>query len=65
MRHHGPNIHVDHALGLVGLFLMLVVARLAEPAAAVHATTVGRAAGVAARRAIDVVGAIGWAFDRL
>ena len=65
MRLNARHIHVDHALGLVGLFLMLVVARLAEPAATVHATTVGRAAGIAARRAIDVVGAIGWAFDRL
>jgi hypothetical protein len=65
MRHTGSTIDVDHALGLVGLFLMLVVARLAAPASSEHATASGRAAGFAARRAIDAVGAIGWLFDRL
>lgn len=65
MRHTGSAITVDHALGLVGLFLMLVVARLAAPASSAHTTAPGRAAGFAARRAIDAIGAIGWLFDRL
>ena len=65
MRHTGSTIDVDHALGLVGLFLMLVVARMAGPAFAEHSTPSLRVVGFAARRAIDVVGGIGWLFDRL
>lgn len=65
MRHSSSIVNVDHALGVVGLFLMLVVARLAAPASSEHTTASGRATGFAARRAIDAVGAIGWLFDRL
>jgi hypothetical protein len=65
MRHTGSTIDVDHALGLVGLFLMLVVARTAGPAFAEHPTPFHRAIGFASRRAIDIVGGIGWLFDRL
>lgn len=65
MRHSGSTIDVDHTLGLIGLFLMLAVARMAGPAFAEHPTPSSRAAGFAARRAIDVVGGIGWLFDRL
>jgi hypothetical protein len=64
MRHTGSFIDVGHPLGTVGLFLLLVVARLAGPASSTHTTTVGWAVGFAARRAIDVVGLIGWLFDR-
>lgn len=65
MTHTGSFIDVGHPLGTVGLFLMLVVARLAGPALATHTTTAGRAGGFAARRAIDAVGVIGRLFDRL
>jgi hypothetical protein len=65
MRHTGSTIDVDHALGLVGLFLMLVVARTAGPAFAEHPTPFHRAIGFASRRAIDIVAVIGWLFDRL
>lgn len=58
-------IDVRHPLGTVGLLLMLVVARLAEPALATHTAAAARAGGFAARRAIDAVGIIGWLFDRL
>jgi hypothetical protein len=50
---------------MVGLFLVLVVARLAGPALATHTTTAGRVSGFAARRAIDAVAIVGWFFDRL
>jgi hypothetical protein len=65
MRHTGSTIDIDHALGLVGLFLMLLVARAAGPAFGEHSTPFSRALGFASRRAIDVVGGIGWLFDRL
>lgn len=65
MRHTGSFADAGHPLGMVGLFLVLVVARLAGPALAAHTTTAGRVSGFAARRAIDAVGIVGWFFDRL
>ena len=65
MTQTGSFIDVRHPLGTVGLLLMLVVARLAEPALATHTAPAGRVGGLAARRAIDAVGMIGWFFDRL
>lgn len=64
MRHTGSFIDIGHPLGTIGLFLLLVVARLAGPASSTHTTSVGWAVGFAARRTIDVVGLIGWLFDR-
>ena len=64
MRHTGSFIDIGHPLGTVGLFLLLVVARLAGPAFSTHTTAVGWGVGLAARRGIDVVGLVGWLFDR-
>jgi hypothetical protein len=55
----------DHALGVLGLFLMVVVARLADPAYAATHTAAERIRGYVARRAIDGVAFVGWLADRL
>ena len=60
-----PSINGDQALGLLGLFLILVVARLADRSYSVQHTVAGRLSGFVARRAIDAVAAIGWLVDRL
>ena len=65
MGHTGSFIDVRHPMGTVGLLLMVVVARLAEPALATHTTTATRARGFTARRAIDAIALVGWFFDRL
>ena len=65
MRHTGSFVDVGHPLGMVGLFLVLVVARLAGPALATHTTPAGGVRRFAARRAIDAVAVVGWFFDRL
>ena len=54
-----------HALGLLGLFLMLVLARLASPACRPPQNTADRLTGFLARRAIDCIAAIGWLIDHL
>ena len=59
------SIDVDQALGLVGLFLMLLVAKLAERGYAPQRSSAGRLGGFLARRAIDGVAVIGWVVDRI
>ena len=54
-----------HALGTAGLFLMLVTARLAGTGYSDPRGPVGRGVAFAARRGIDVIGAIGWMVDHL
>ena len=56
---------IDRALGHVGLFLMLVVAKAANRAYSEPRTVRDRLAGFLARRAIDVSAGIGWVADRL
>jgi hypothetical protein len=53
MTNQGLAINTDQALALLGLFLMLIVARLANRG------------GFLARRAIDGVAVIGWIVDHL
>jgi hypothetical protein len=59
------SIETGHALGRLGLFLMLVIARLASPAYRVQQSTADRLTGFLARRAIDGIAAFGWLIDRL
>jgi hypothetical protein len=59
------SLEVGHLLGLLGLFLMLVIARLAIRAYEVQGTRAGRLTSFLARRAIDGIAAIGWLADRL
>jgi hypothetical protein len=59
------SIEMGHALGIFGLFLMLVVARLANRAYEPQQTAADRLTSFLARRAIDSVAAIGWVVDHL
>ena len=59
------SVEMGHVLGLLGLFLMLVIARLADCAYGVQRASTGRLTSFLARRAIDGVAAIGWLADRL
>jgi hypothetical protein len=52
-------IRTDQGLAVVGLLMMLIVARL------VNVEGSGRFSGFLARRAIDGVAAIGWLADHL
>jgi hypothetical protein len=54
-----------HALGMLGLLLLLVVAKLVPAAYDGPTTVTGRIRGVLARRAIDAIAGIGWAVDRI
>ena len=51
-------------LGRFGLFLMILVCKLAPVASAPNGIGWHRVRGVLARRALDGIGAIGWLFDR-
>jgi hypothetical protein len=55
----------ERLLGVVGLFLMLIVARLADRGYAPQQTAAARVSGFLARRGIDIVAAGGWLVDRL
>jgi hypothetical protein len=59
------SVQAGHAVGLIGLFLMLVIARLANHAYGEQGTLAERLTGLLARRAIDGIAAIGWLADRL
>ena len=65
MTNRVPLIRGDQALGLLGLFLMLVVAKLADRDYSTQHTVAGRLSGFVALRAIDGVAAVGWLVDRL
>ena len=54
-----------HALGTLGLFLMLVIARLAPCAYEAQETAGDRLASFLSRRVIDGIAAIGWLADHL
>jgi len=59
------SIEFEHPLGVVGLFLMLIVAVMANHGYTAHRTLTGRIGGFLARRAIDAVAGIGWLIDHL
>ena len=59
------SIEFEHPVGVVGLFLMLIVAVMANHGYTEHRTLTGRICGFFARRTIDAVAAIGWLVDRL
>lgn len=65
MTHQTLSTSTDRVLGVAGLFLMLIVARLAERGYSTPRTVAGYVAAFLARRAIDGVGVIGWVVDRL
>ena len=54
-----------YALGTFGLLLVLLVGKLAPHTAAPHHAFPQRTRAWLARRALDVIGTIGWLVDRL
>ena len=59
------SIETGHTLGLLGLFLMLVIARLANHAYEPQQSAGDRLTSFLARRTIDGIAAIGWVADHL
>ena len=59
------SIEMGHALGIFGLFLMLVIGRLANHAYEPQQTAADRLTSFLARRVIDGVAAIGWVVDHV
>lgn len=65
MTKHLFPVHTEHVLGSVGLFLLIVVGKLADRGYGPQRTFTGRVSGSMARRAIDAIAVIGWLVDRL
>jgi len=65
MRTGSRSIDIEHAVGRIGLLLMLVMGSLAERGYPPHTTGAARICGFFARRAIDGIAVIGWLADRL
>jgi hypothetical protein len=65
MTKHLFPMNTEHVLGSVGLFLLMVVGKLAERGQGPQQTFAGRVSGWMARRAIDVIAVMGWLVDRL
>ena len=59
------SIETAHALGMLGLFLMLVIARLAPHAYDPQRGAANRLTSFLARRVIDGIAVIGWLADHL
>ena len=59
------SITADESFPMLGLFLMLIVAGLANRGYSVHQTPAGGLSGFLARRAIDAIAVIGWVTDHL
>ena len=58
-------VDVEHTLALLGLFLALILARLADRGYAPQVTLADRVSGFLARRGIDGIAVIGWLVDHL
>jgi hypothetical protein len=65
MTHWALSANVDRTLGAFGLFLMLILARLAVRAYSPQRTMAGRLSGFLVHRAVNGVAIIGWLVDRL
>ena len=53
----------EHVLGLTGLFLLIVVAKLADRGYGPQQTFAEQVSGSLARRAIDAIAVMGWLVD--
>ena len=62
---HLFHINTEDVLGSLGLFLLLLIARLSDSAVNPPHTLAGRVSGFLALRAIDAIAIVGWLFDRL
>jgi hypothetical protein len=65
MTKHVFPMNTEHLLGSVGLFLLIVVDKLADRGDGPQQTFVGRAFRWLARRAVDAIAVVGWFVDRL
>jgi len=65
MTKHLFPMNTEHVLGSVGLFLLIVVGKLADQGYGPQRTFTSRVSGSMARRAIDAIAVIGWLVDRL
>jgi len=65
MKNPFRDVDGEHALGLLGLWLALLLARLAIRGYREQVTYGNRISGFLARRGIDGIAVIGWLVDRL
>ena len=65
MTKHLFPMNTERLLGSVGLFLMIVVGKLAARGYGPQRTFAGRVSGCLARRAIDAIAVMGCLVDRL
>ena len=65
MTKHLLPMNTEHVLGSVGLFLLIVVGKLADRGYGPQQTFAGRVSGCMARCAIDAIAVLGWLVDRL
>jgi hypothetical protein len=65
MTKHLFPMSTEHVLGSLGLFLLIVVGKLADPAYGPQQMFAARVSGCMARRAIDAIAVMGWLVDRL
>ena len=65
MTKHLFPMNTEHLLGSVGLFLLIVVGKLADRGYGPQQTFAGRVSGCTARPAIDAIAVLGWLVDRL
>jgi hypothetical protein len=65
MKNPFRDFEVEHALGLLGLWLALVLVRLANSGYGEQVTHADRISGFLARRGIDGIAFIGWLVDLL
>jgi hypothetical protein len=59
------SIDTGNALGMLGLILMLVIARISNRAYEAHESVADRLTSFLARRVIDGIAVIGWVADHL
>jgi hypothetical protein len=65
MTKHLFPVNTDHVLGSVGLFLLIVVGKLADRGYGPQGTFARQVSGCIARGAIDAIAVMGWLVDRL
>jgi hypothetical protein len=65
MTTHSFSMTTEHLPGYLGLFLMLLIGRLADWGYGPQQTFAQRLSGWMARRAIDALGVVGWLADRM
>jgi hypothetical protein len=59
------SVDAEHLLGLAGLFLLIVVAKLADRGYGPQQTFAERVSSGLARRAIDAIAVMGWLIDHI